>query len=556
MCDSTSVSAIVIIIALCALTFVLCVGIVFVLQNADCVNDNAVTILILVTFLQTASLLAHVDVPWPAYFRDIMLVVDSFVDFRVWDFSYGECIVRAAGLDYTAKFALQLVLVLEVLISMGAARALLFMFPNALRRNMEINESDRVRARLPITPRRVLCTSALAVLFFTYQSILFYSFGLLSCTSVETKSQTFKRLLQADYSVDCDSSHLTSSLAAAIPTTIVVSVGLPLMFVFAYQLHVVRHPTERNVRYQYCAFLLQGLTKSTWYWQMVVFLRKGVSVAIVAFCDYPRDHQLLTWVLAIYIGLVVYAKPYTNPFHNQIDIVSTLVIVVIANACTVFRTVDSEWWGKDVIAPLSLIAVCSVTLSFLYMTSKQLQQMLTSTIAGNWEKDERDELPAVPPTAVLMESSLIEANSKRRADDDNNDLRDDTPLEDRSGSIPSEGAVPRHRESVVVTTSPMQRKGPEPRRCVANHMERDHEPLVLRSEPPKAPKQDSPLSAKKPHKPMYFYVPTPKIVADSLIEQRSTFYDIDIHSVGVSPPRGPHFEELDLAHPGAGKGHT
>src|SRR3989338_3559802 len=249
--------------------------------------------------------------------------IDAVVDFRIMDTSFGECLISKYNLDFTAKFFFQLVLLGEVFLCIATTKGALFIRPQFLKSDgftgNDLLAKGMRRVPLKITTLRIIVPSILCSLFFLHQGTLMYAFGVLDCIDIDLGNGQSESVLLVDPSISCASSAYKS--IAFIAYTIIVILGLlvPIGLVLAYELHRFFRLDERNLLYQLGAFLLSGGTNSSWYWPVLLFVRKGVMVLIVTLLKWPFDAFFLQAVFILYLVLLKYIRPYFDKHFLLID---------------------------------------------------------------------------------------------------------------------------------------------------------------------------------------------------------------------------------------------
>ena len=425
---------------LIGVTLLISAFVIYTVQNSDRINRVAIVMALFVSHWQTLAILPNLDNPWPSYFRTITRWIDAFADFRIMDTSFGECLLSVAGLDFTAKFVFQIVLICETFVAVGVSRAIIFMFPNVMRR---AGKSDKVRSSLPMTNARLFCNSALISLFFLYQGTLFYSLGMLDCETLDYGPGDRRRLLQEDPSVDCDSASYRSTSVTAYPVAVVLIALVPASLAIVYLAHSFVRPGDRNFRYQCGAFALSGLNKSTWFWPVIVYLRKAVLVIIVVFLRFPHDAQLVSWRLIAYLVALLFTRPYAEHTNAQVEAFGIAACLVCVNLGTIYNIADDGVGIRDAIAPLIIAIESVVTMTYvLIMWTKLRVWLLTTLRVKDPLPEEEDASRFVHRDDGFFAAAARDAEMAQTSDD-----ADDSDDDDEGGNRAA--ALMRHQRGSV-----------------------------------------------------------------------------------------------------------
>lgn len=374
-CPHIAVSAFFMILVIVCLTLLLALFTVYVVQNSDRPMPRVVVLQQLVTHMQTLAILTSLDNPWPAYLTKMAQWIDAVADFRVMDTTFGECITSAYGLDFTGKFFFQLVLMGEIFLCIATAKALLFLRPQLLKTDANPETDVQLIARgerrvpLAITTLRIVVPSALCGLFFLHQGTLMYAFGVLECFSVDSGNGRTEQVLLVDPSVSCEGSTNRGITHVAYPIIVILGLLVPVGLVVGYLAHRFFRPDERNLRYQLNAFLLCGVNAGSWYWPVLIFVRKGLMVLVVTILKWPFDAFFLQWIFVLYLVLLTYVRPYRDSHFQLIDAFSVVINILVINVGTLYHTADRSDTVRSAIAPVVIVMEVLATIGFSLLVS-------------------------------------------------------------------------------------------------------------------------------------------------------------------------------------------
>ena len=368
------------ILGIIGISLVLSGFVIYTVQNSDRINNFAVGLQLFVSQWQTLAVFSYLDFPWPSYFQYITGAIDAFADVRIFDVSFGDCLLAQLKLKFTEKYVLQISLLLEVFITFAITKAAITLSPTFM-----LRQGDKGKARnpLPLTNTRLVVTSTLVTLFFLFQALLFYSFGMLDCRTVEYSSTDSRQYLAEDASVDCTSSSYRSVRGVALPFALILLFGVPGSLWLAYYVHRGIYPHLSNERYQCGSCLLGGGTKSAWFWPLIIFVRKGLSVAVVVLTDFPLDSLLCSWMLLLQLGLQMYIRPYHRRAHQRAEgfgIAAVVLCIAIANLYRIAGTTIP--WVVPLIAPTIILIETASTVSYIYFMSDRFRVKFNELAKG------------------------------------------------------------------------------------------------------------------------------------------------------------------------------
>ena len=437
----------------------------YVIQNSDLLDKGMVATQLAVSHLQLLALFPYMNYPWPSYFNGIVQWIDAIFDFRIMDTTFGDCLLADASLTYTAKFVFQVVLLpTSVVVVAALAMGMLWLKPTFLRRSAADVRSLKVRPSLGqrVTSTRALVVATSVTVFVLYQGLTMYSLGMLSCRQVDYGGGNVRSLLVEDMAVDCVTSK--GARSAAWPVAIFQLIGVPAAFVGVYSAHFFARPGYRNERFQFGAFLLAGLTQSTWYWPVVLLVRRGLLTVIVIYLDDPQEGFLMTWVLTLYLIAVAYLRPYFSKSHTFAEIVGVSATLVSVNLASLYRLNDAAGFAPA-IAPIVILLESIATFGYVATISRRVRNRLLEWMRLREpapEQENSGKYHDPEKVSAWRQRYLMQKRSKRQqaleGDDDDASQDDDEP-----GRVAAEAGIMFFEESSDHGGSDLDRRVPPSR---------------------------------------------------------------------------------------------
>ena len=297
-------------------------------------------------FLQAAALAAGFPLHWPKE-------LETLFDFQGAISTAGEHIlspdcsvqgVSAASLFYAKQIAFAMI------------PPLLFLFVYLIWKSYSTVSGVPWRERATKathTPKDKMVVTICVLLYFFWPTLLNQTFRLFSCRQIGGN----EIYLMADFEEPCFvGRHLLFVFIVGITQILLYAIGLPmLMFVF---LHRHQHELKKPVvKFRYGLFF-SGFRKETYYWEVVVALRKQSTVVLAVFGPNMGTNMLAhvaLLVLLIQILVQLIGHPYTvNQQILQILDLASMIICWLTMWSGFFFLGAKKEWDKSLLILLTL----------------------------------------------------------------------------------------------------------------------------------------------------------------------------------------------------------
>eukprot|EP00760_Papus_ankaliazontas_P020973 PhM_4_TR18618/c0_g1_i3/m.83867 len=218
--------------------------------------------------------------------------------------------------------------------------------------------------------------SAIIVLFFLYPTLIEQCAYMLRCEDIEYGNGVVVSVLEADRSVDCNSSQHVLFSNIAIALGFFYSLGVPFFTVLTI-IAVARVLKDFDVATNVFYFMTAGFRQRCWYWECIILLRKAILIFIVIFIQNERLQTYLgMWLMSFMIMLNVVVRPYRNDLLKKVETLSLAVITITLNMGLLFSYLsqsDVLYW----VLALFLVALNSMILiMFLVFISQAVMIQL------------------------------------------------------------------------------------------------------------------------------------------------------------------------------------
>jgi len=260
-CQSTGFSIFRLLLTL--LLFLAMVGFVVRSTLINCVNGkglHSVYLRIFINHMQVLGLISRLDIKWDVPVNYVTSAISSVSNVQAATFSY-DCVVQDAFPDTPLYFA-KLILV--------ATTPLILIIPTVIALNIYVLfRPDGVKLL------RDIKVAMIVILFLVHPEQSRFLLASLSCRDLGD-GDTY---LVEDPDIVCwRGTHLKFVLFVTVPAMVVWTFGVPMLGMYRVWKHR-KELDDRAVR-EKLGFLYNGYENRTWYWEMVVLLRKMVLVAL------------------------------------------------------------------------------------------------------------------------------------------------------------------------------------------------------------------------------------------------------------------------------------
>jgi hypothetical protein len=175
--------------------------------------------------------------------------------------------------------------------------------------------------------------STIVIAFLVHTPLSSAAFRLLTCQNVAPADDPSNSQLRLVMNLDVrctDPAQLGLMLALAVPTIVVVSVGVPALAVMGLAYigaeRVRRPPWSERV-----GFLVNGYKPQLYFWESVVLLRKVLlAFATTTLAPVGPGMQVTTACMVVTFALVVHARchPFANDAVNMLEMVGLATAVI------------------------------------------------------------------------------------------------------------------------------------------------------------------------------------------------------------------------------------
>ena len=179
-------------------------------------------------------------------------------------------------------------------------------------------------------------------------------------------------------------------------------------------------------------FLLLGMRKDYFYWELVVLARKAIIIFACEFLgSVSSDVQVLVAILICVVNLManIYIRPLQSKMENAIDIFSQCVQMTLLYNGLFYITGYQSYLDPD--SGVNWFFLCVIfipSLCFLIMWVLSLKKQVLIVAYGN----NRNVFKA-------LTLGLVDQKKFKKTNIDNDDLEEDTPREDKEGNTSAIG---------------------------------------------------------------------------------------------------------------------
>ena len=488
-CTSKAWSTALVLGTLAGMTVMLTLIVVFSLQNTRSSNLALTIVQLFVHQFQLLSILSILDTSYPSYFRTIIDIVNAFAGVQFLDTAFGACFLSSYELSLRSKYILQVLMILEIPLTAFLARSVIFLWPSALRRRSAPGKFI-LRPEIKLNNARIAICSFLVCSTFLYQAIVLYSTEMWNCRTIDYGTYAV-RVLVADVTLNCDSSETRAAANLAYGVCAAVLLGVPCMFAILYmRLDKRGGSSSAGIRNQYLAFYLDAFKQGSWWWNILILLRKGLMIVVAVLNSYPIDAQVSSWILVLYASSLVYIRPFYKPLHFTAEAIGVLGTYVCISLSTLTHSANSS--TVDVSSIVTPIIVAIESIVFLYYGSllwTKLRHKLWATFQVGFEPGSSEDVAEVDMEMRSLDGKVLsvpvvevrrgaaasraQASDNDDTDDDDDDLQPPVPFRRRRTASFAAYEAPSYPNRIRLQQSPSATNGsPSFRRPSASRLAR------------------------------------------------------------------------------------
>ena len=282
---------------------------------------------------------------------------------------------------------------------------------------------------LPVTVSvwTVWKVAIIVILFLIYPSLTKEIALMLNCTeSLCVDHTTCHKFLKVDARVDCDTSKYTVFQLLAFICFFFYGFGIP----FAGFLLLKKEQQKLHTKEVLgtLGFLYSGFRKGTYYWEMIIMVRKMLVVFIVVFLDNYTHFQLYAamWTLLFFTLLNIFTRPFKFKVLWSLENMSLMTISISLNLGLVYFEDPSkvvDYIMSGVLVLLNLLAVIMFVHAIVSEGRKELIHLIDEDGDGDVSCEELQayasrEWRKVKPKFFQTPTELDEGRQERDATTD------------------------------------------------------------------------------------------------------------------------------------------
>jgi hypothetical protein len=450
-------------------------------QNWAVTLEPVVSMMLLLTHLQSILGIGLTGFPFSQSFKDTMSWLGIF-SARVLDYYFSDCVLVGEGMTFYDKVAGFSAMPFIALLLASAAWLLVFLFPGMLKHHRahnerlfvltkrrselilklsrrtdpqgtpshriskaerhrrlteqaelalvedQLQENSKSQALFPLQDYRLLAIHSLqVVMFFTFHTVIYYCLTVFNCQKVPTGLGSSNSYLDTDNRISCDSPLYFQFRTIGYTVSIAFFVGIPGVYLFLYHLHLRHSPEKSLQRRQIFYVWSMGVKTGSWYWPAVIMIRKGLCSAIAAALPSPADAHITVWVYVVQLGWLLKLKPYWNSSNMVHEAISLASCIVGSSLCVLFEAYTAEEEVTTISAVLLAILLLPVPI-FLYAATSKVWTTVREEIRAmhfetesdsedSIESDDDDAIRAKQLKTMSIPAILREDEQGRRKDD-------------------------------------------------------------------------------------------------------------------------------------------
>ena len=179
-----------------------------------------------------------------------------------------------------------------------------------------------------------------------------------------------KHYLIVDPNIECYTNQYWRYWTGNVVVILVYCVCIPVVgLYFTYRNRDSLETPEVRVK---MGFLFRGMKPKLWYWEFIVMFRK---LAITLICSLSTDLwsriYAVQWIVALFLGLTAYFKPYVARANNYTELLLLLQLIVTTNVSLIYFTKDLSPLVHDAAGVVVVISnvgtVLAVIVAFIWI---------------------------------------------------------------------------------------------------------------------------------------------------------------------------------------------
>jgi hypothetical protein len=138
-------------------------------------------------------------------------------------------------------------------------------------------------------------------------------------------------VLEADYSIDCNSNGYASFFLFAVAVTILIPIGVPVgAYLLMHKHKAAILAEDEDVLHEFDG-LLGDFKPTFYYWEVIELLRKLILAGLIMFFAPGSSVQVVAGLFLTFLFFAAHARawPYKKDLHNRAKSVSELVVFVV-----------------------------------------------------------------------------------------------------------------------------------------------------------------------------------------------------------------------------------
>jgi len=230
---------------------------------------------------------------------------------------------------------------------------------------------QKMKVRTPIW--RIICCATVVIMFVIYPTVIENCARIFQCDIYQYGTSPDKadgevNLLRIDRTLECNTSEHSKYTGASYAFFALYGLGLPLVTVGVVLIFRLKRGAA-DVE-QLFAFLLRGYRPKLWFWEVVVMMRKLITVAIIVFIhDSTLEVYAFMWTIGVFLALHLALRPYEEEVLYNMEALSLLSIYVTSTLVLLFNPKYQDSISQSTLDFIEWFLICVNTLVLVYLVA-------------------------------------------------------------------------------------------------------------------------------------------------------------------------------------------
>eukprot|EP01012_Entosiphon_sulcatum_P023169 TRINITY_DN28150_c0_g1_i2.p1 TRINITY_DN28150_c0_g1~~TRINITY_DN28150_c0_g1_i2.p1 ORF type:complete len:643 (+),score=105.16 TRINITY_DN28150_c0_g1_i2:111-2039(+) len=236
-----------------------------------------------------------------------------------------------------------------------------------------------------LTPLHSLYTvTVIVVIFLVYPTLIAEIARMLRCTdAICVEENDCHPFLVSDVYIRCDTPKYRRYRVLAFIFLGLYGLGVPLLG-YIVLLSRRRQLVSTRVMGLY-GFLYSGYRLRRYYWEMVIMVRKMLTVVIVVFLAGLPLYQIYfaMWMVSGFLSLNVFLRPWKYRVLWRLENLSLTAVVVSLNLAIVLTDDDLPRWAEGLAVAIILLVNIATLLAFAHRIVAEIRALVQGTFDEN-----------------------------------------------------------------------------------------------------------------------------------------------------------------------------